>query len=156
MAGGGIPSPSGGVVELKLTFKDGGAFDFQSHFERVKERLQQAIEVSRISGTGATPTRASLAGVDVSGIDLEELPAYQEQSDRPLLSPVVAAQQALNRDREAIPPNVMAGSASQPLDPPPGYEEAQIQSLQDEARRQSHDADGGDDVEAHGLTFRTG
>ena len=36
--GGGIPTPLGGVVELKFTFKDGGAFDFHTHFERIKER----------------------------------------------------------------------------------------------------------------------
>ncbi|KAK3063554.1 hypothetical protein LTR53_018863, partial [Teratosphaeriaceae sp. CCFEE 6253] len=84
--GGGIPVPSAGVVEIKLTFKEGGAFDFHTQFERVKERLQQAVEVQRMDGGGgsADPARAAL---NVGTVDLEDLPAYQEESDGPLLSP---------------------------------------------------------------------
>jgi len=88
--GGGIPVPSTGVVEIKLTFKEGGAFDFHTHYERVRERLQQAVEVSRIDGDGAGASRAAMNNVDVTNVNLEELPAYQEQSDGPLLSPVMA------------------------------------------------------------------
>jgi hypothetical protein len=46
VAGGGIP-PSLPAVQLKMSFKEGGAFDFHSNFERIKERLQQAVETSQ-------------------------------------------------------------------------------------------------------------
>ena len=49
---GGIPVPSSGAVDLKLTFKDGGAFDFQTKYEQIRERLQQTMDVARINGDG--------------------------------------------------------------------------------------------------------
>ncbi|KAF2860127.1 hypothetical protein K470DRAFT_258278 [Piedraia hortae CBS 480.64] len=59
VAGGGIPVPPSGVVELKLTFKDGGVFDFQTELELIKERLHLAADL----GPEA---------------EFEDLPAYQE------------------------------------------------------------------------------
>ncbi|GAB1729252.1 hypothetical protein NU195Hw_g1584t1 [Hortaea werneckii] len=150
--GGGIPTPSTGVLEIKLTFKEGGAFDFHTTFERVKERLQQAVEVSRISGDGTGSSRAAMNGVDVSNVNLEDLPAYQEESDGPLISPVgpppavVAAtsQQsnaqrdsgvAVDEERPRSKPTEADFGA--PTEPPPGYEETQIQGLQDEMDRRA-------------------
>ncbi|KKK16459.1 hypothetical protein ARAM_005687, partial [Aspergillus rambellii] len=51
VAGGGIP-PSLAAVQLKVTFKEGGAFEFHNQFERIKERLQHAVEISRETGRG--------------------------------------------------------------------------------------------------------
>ena len=145
-SGGGIPVPAAGVVEIKLTFKDGGAFDFHTQYERIKERLQQAVEVSRISGDGGGGSRAAMNGVDVRNVNLEELPAYQEQSDAPLLSPVApvpalsAPVSYVQRDsgvgvNDRPAPKAADNAFSAPDEPPPGYEEVQMQGLQEEAER---------------------
>jgi len=138
--GGGIPTPTGGVVDFKLTFKDGGAFDFHTHFERIKERLQQAVEVSRIHGDGAGGSAGAMNGVDVSNIN-EDLPVYSEQSDGPLLSPVAASippQQPVQPPSDTAPgarpqPRPTDNAFSPPDEPPPGYEEAQMATLEDQA-----------------------
>jgi hypothetical protein len=122
------------VVEVKFTFKEGGAFDFHTQYERVRERLQQALEVQRIDGDG-DGSGASRAGdrVDVSNVNLEDLPAYQEEGDGPLIPPIASA----------VPQTVRANSASGrgngevPSEAPPGYEEAQMAGLQDEMERRS-------------------
>jgi len=148
--GGGIPIPSTGAVEIKCTFKEGGAFDFHTKFEQVKERLQQAVEVSRIHGDGSGSSRAAMNGVDVSNVNLEDLPAYQEQSDAPLISPVgpipaaPAQQKELHRDSgvDIEDDRQPAKPTNLPDEPPPGYEEAQMQGLQDEMdRRLSEDSE---------------
>jgi hypothetical protein len=139
--GGGIPTPTGGVVDFKLTFKDGGAFDFHTHFERIKERLQQAVEVSRIHGDGAGGSAGAMNGVDVSNINVEDLPVYTEQSDGPLLSPVAASlpqQQPVQSPVDTTPgarpqPRPTDNAFSPPDEPPPGYEEAQMATLEDQA-----------------------
>lgn len=113
--GGGIDAPG---VELKLTFKDGGAFDFHSNFERVKERLQQVVEVARMNGDTSGPV---VNGLDARTVDLEELPAYQEESQGPLISPVVAS--------PVMPPHGQSTIHERPLEPPPGYEETQNTSI---------------------------
>ena len=85
VAGGGIP-PVHAYVELKMVFKDGGAFDFHSKYEQVKERLQQAVEIARENGhmngdgseIGAGRGGGALAGVNLAAIHLEQLPAYEE------------------------------------------------------------------------------
>lgn len=151
--GGGIPVPSTGVVEIKLTFKEGGAFDFHTKFEQVKERLQQAVEVSRMDGDGAGSSRAAMNGVDVSSVNMDDLPAYQEESDGPLLSPIaprvmppVQQQQhareeqrdsAIGVEDDRPQPKPTDSCFSPPAEPPPGYEEAQMQVLQGEVERRS-------------------
>ena len=135
-AGGGIPVPAGGVVEVKLTFKEGGAFDFHSHYERVRERLLQAVEVGRD------------AGVEVGSVTLDDLPAYQEEGDGPLLSPTTVAVAAARLEVER---RNGSGSGSgdgdgrgrdredgTPVEPPPGYEEAQMAGLRDEVERRAN------------------
>lgn len=69
--GGGIPT-SHPFVELKLTFQDGGAFDFHSIFEQIKERLSQACYVAQ---------ETIPHGIGLTNIDLEPLPAYKPASE---------------------------------------------------------------------------
>ena len=132
-----------------MTFKEGGAFDFHSNFERVKETLSQALEEARESGrmpngNGQLP--------DFSAAHLEQLPAYEDigaspaaAAPVPVQPPSVPIQQPTPRspkqlmqhsalrtsdvaqshqDQEPVP-----GPSQQqfepPDGPPPGYEEAQ-------------------------------
>ena len=137
------------MVEIKLTFKDGGAFDFHTKFEQVKERLQQAVEVSRTHGDGSGGSRAAMNGVDTTNVNLEDLPAYREQSDGPLVAPIAAAvsaqravesqpptrDSAIGSDDGRPRPKPTDNAFSPPDEPPPGYEEAQMAGLQDEMDR---------------------
>ena len=124
-----------------MTFKDGGAFDFSSTYERIKESLSQASEVARESGRP----------LDLSNVDLEQLPAYEEVGPSPTsasapsiqrptpISPTSASRpmpigngvadngpgrkaQANNEASEQRPP---------PNEPPPGYDEVQQSSIAD-------------------------
>src|SRR6266487_775356 len=49
VAGGNIP-PQHPAVELKMTFREGGAFDYHTIFEQIKERLYNAVSLARESG----------------------------------------------------------------------------------------------------------
>ena len=136
MAGGGIP-PQHAHVELKMAFKEGGAFDFASTYERIKETLSQAVDVERESGR---PPAA-----DLSGVNLEQLPAYEEATSGPVLqrpTPIsrTAAPQPAMRDRgiavspedEQVANPPLASSSNDvppPNEPPPGYEETQQNSI---------------------------
>lgn len=136
---GGIPAAHS-VVELRLTFREGGAFDFHSTFEQIKERLHQAYSVARETGEGG-------ANVNLANIHLEQLPAYEptgeaaparapEQDGPVILSPIPV--RPGERDRR-LPPTAASGSSGEnsgesseaplaqapPDEPPPGYEEAQ-------------------------------
>lgn len=149
--GGGIPVPNTGVVELKFTFKEGGVFDFHTKYEQVRERLLQAVEVSRMNGGGAGSLQGGMNAVDVSNVNLDELPAYSEESDGPLLSPTATAiraqQQQTNttmqqqRDSgvsvadDRPQPKPTDNALSPPDEPPPGYEETQMSGLQNAAER---------------------
>ena len=130
VAGGGIP-PSNAAVELKITFRDGGAFDFHTIFEQIKERVHQAYTVARESGQQ-----------NVVDVDLEQLPAYEQapgtqlvdvesEDDGPrILSPVPTRPQV--RDSEVDPlrsPAEASQPPTAPAEPPPGYEEAQAQAV---------------------------
>lgn len=132
--GGGIPIPSTGVVEVKFTFKEGGAFDFHTQYERIRERLQQAVETQRASGDGSGSGRGAMDGVNVSNVNLEDLPAYQERGDGPLIPPIAVPQQngtastSGGRVRQQVPQEA-----------PPGYEEAQMESLQEEVARRENE-----------------
>ncbi|KAH1277697.1 hypothetical protein KXW98_001180 [Aspergillus fumigatus] len=120
VSGGGIP-PSLPAVQLKVTFKEGGAFDFHNNFERLKERMQQALELSQEDGRRS-------GNVDLSTIHLEELPAYTgPQGD---MAGVHSHGQGLSPDPYSRQDG--AGTETEPLDPPPGYEEVQQQSVANE------------------------
>lgn len=151
--GGGIP-PHHAFVKLKMTFKEGGAFDLSSTYERIKETLSHASEVARENGRP----------VDLSTVDLEQLPAYEEVAaaipatasmttstthiQRPTPISSTGAPRLPRRD------NVIADSSRNqkeptnpepaeqlppPNEPPPGYDEAQqssvAESLEESIRR---------------------
>lgn len=112
VSGGGISNLP--AVQIKVTFKEGGAFDFHTIFERIRERLEQAVENV---GEGAR----ALQAVDLSAVHLEELPAYE--------GPGHASTNTVSTD--APPPHNQRIStmAPEPVEPPPCYEEVQSQSV---------------------------
>jgi hypothetical protein len=145
---GGIP-PAHSAVELRLTFKEGGAFDFHNIFEQIKERVHQAYTDARESGQRGA-TAANLADVH-----LEQLPAYEpaqeverQEEERVILSPIPV--RPMERDSGVAGVRSLAETSPKeeqvpaPDGPPPGYEEAQAQAvgadlnrrLREEAERQ--------------------
>jgi len=151
--GGGIP-PQHAFIEIKMTFKDGGAFDFHSSFERIKENLSQAIEMARESGQVVTGN-ANQPQVDLSQVHLDQLPAYEEIGGRmPAPEPHVVRPTPISpprssqpsRDNGVLPPPDNAPNPKTsteqfepPNEPPPGYDEAQqsavVINLEDSIRR---------------------
>lgn len=146
MPGGGIP-PQHAALELKITFKEGGAFDFSAKYEQVKERLQQAVDVARESGhvtgdgseTGDGRGGGALSQVNMDSVHLDELPAYEAPGRGHTLEtgqPVTTTTRS--QGGEAAPSGV-GQPASQtftpPVEPPPGYEEVQMDSIADELER---------------------
>lgn len=105
-------------MQIKVTFKEGGAFDFHTNFERIRERLEQAVENM---GEGARGLRA----VDLAAVHLEELPAYE--------GPGTTSTNTVSN--EAPPPQHnrrVSTMGPEPVEPPPCYEEVQSQSVADE------------------------
>ncbi|EEH20945.2 hypothetical protein PABG_03176 [Paracoccidioides brasiliensis Pb03] len=149
VAGGGIPA-SNVSIQLKMTFKDGGAFDFHSAFERIKERLQQAMEHAQETRSGTN----AFAPVNFSEVHLEELPAYEgpgrptEPDDAiglPAFSPVDPRGQNEYVSNQQTNTGIRRDSSTEtrdtnPTEPPPGYEEVQQQSVANalEARIRSY------------------
>jgi hypothetical protein len=122
--GGNIP-PQCHAVELKMTFKDGGAFDFHTTYERVKEQLQQAVDRAR----EAAAAYGTNAAVNLDNVHLDELPAYEASSSSPLLSPPGrAVAQSISPQSPQNRPDM--GSE------PPRYEDVQRESIADELERQ--------------------
>ena len=131
VTGGGIP-PQHAFVEIKMTFKEGGAFDFHSTFERIRDSLLRAVETAQASGHE----------LDMGNVHLDELPAYNEVGGTQAMAPGRSAnaqaalptqggtqQAALSAPR---PNNVSRpNSFSPPDEPPPGYEEAQSSGIRD-------------------------
>ncbi|KAJ5297570.1 hypothetical protein N7508_007819 [Penicillium antarcticum] len=118
VSGGGI-SPSLPAVQLKVTFKEGGAFDFHTNFERIKERLEQAVE------NGSEGTRGQ-RNVDLSAVHLEELPAYEAP-------PNATQTSAVPSELPTEPTSSRVSDAgTEPVEPPPCYEAVQSQSVADE------------------------
>ncbi|KAI9770180.1 MAG: hypothetical protein M1835_006597 [Candelina submexicana] len=154
--GGGIP-PTHAVVEIKMTFKEGGAFDFHSNFERIKERLQQAVETARENGhmdgdgtdRGTGGGHDPLAGISMAAVHLDELPAYEEAAGAPSvpaaistspMSPTLPSAPTMrdsgivvssDDERNAKPSEERLHSETvrPPTGPPPGYEEVQRDSV---------------------------
>ena len=131
VANGGIPSHHA-AVELKITFKDGGAYDFHNQFAELKERVHQATQLARDSG----PSRAGTSGVDYNSVHLEQLPAYEDPGvsvPTPQSIPQTRVQapsaEAIDSVRPtADPQRIEQNNASHvppPAEPPPGYEETQ-------------------------------
>ncbi|KAL9603321.1 MAG: hypothetical protein Q9179_002234 [Wetmoreana sp. 5 TL-2023] len=132
-----------------MTFKDGGAFDFATTYERIKETISQAVELSRESGRQQ--------GSDLSDINLEQLPAYEEvgstvsapppQLHQPIPVTPTPSTYAPSRDsgivlssddeRNPKPPSAQAQGQQHPPpdEPPPGYEEVQQESVVENLER---------------------
>lgn len=124
--GGGIP-PVYPAVEIRLTFREGGAFDFHTTFEQIKERSYQAYTVARETSQGR-------ATVDLANVHLEQLPAYEPTrgagsvEDQPvILSPRPV--RPIERDIEAPMGEASITAIAPPSEPPPGYEEAQSEPV---------------------------
>ena len=150
--GGNIPAIHA-TIEVKMVFKEGGAPDFHSHFERIKERLQQAVEAARHSGsTNEGETRNGvLVGINMEAVHLDELPAYEPLRQDTIASPQVMSYETAARARDtdaelrrdpdrasSVRPGVLAPRTTHqqpPTEEPPGYEETQQQSLQQELDR---------------------
>jgi WW domain-binding protein 2 len=145
VAGGGIP-PNLTHVEIKLTFKEGGAFDFHTNFERIKERFQQAVEAAGVSNvTGGSFNQGPVAGVNMDAVHLDELPTYQDSgldalAPQPAPPPPPSRPTVQPEDPAPSFEEVVEGRAPvqrqshnpPPTDAPPGYEEAQQQSIEQE------------------------
>lgn len=154
--GGNLVGGSG--VELKVTFKDGGAPQFQGMFETVKERLQQVVDVARERNAGQA---GAGAGVDMSNVHLDQLPSYQEHGQdrvardegegdddqnervevprsataeevRAMAAAAATRREAESRRRRSREEEEAVGM---PDDAPPGYEETQQKSVEDELSR---------------------
>ncbi|KAJ5138712.1 uncharacterized protein N7515_003560 [Penicillium bovifimosum] len=113
VSGGGI-SPSLPAIQLKVTFKEGGAFDFHTNFERIKERLEQAVENTSEGARGQE-------NVDLSAVHLEDLPAYEAP---PSVRPSETPERSQSRR--------VSDAGPDPVEPPPCYEEVQSQSVANE------------------------
>ncbi|CAN9091019.1 unnamed protein product [Alternaria alternata] len=152
--GGGIP-PQHAELDLVMEFKEGGAFDFASIFERLKERLRQAVEVAREGGGDMEDGSRGVGGVNMNNVHLEDLPAYEESRQHarvpePPLSPPLDGSAFGTGGPVIAAPTPSSPQASSPLssprtqqehfeppsDPPPGYEEVQRGSIADELERQ--------------------
>ena len=136
-----------------MTFKEGGAFDFHSTYERIKESLSQAIEIARESGQ-MTGNSGPMAGVDLSTVHLDQLPAYEDIGANRSVPPARMAQpirtsspragHAPMRDsgvllssedeqnRKSLSNQSPSSDHSEvPTEPPPGYDEVQQSSVVD-------------------------
>ncbi|TGO50575.1 hypothetical protein BCON_0180g00010 [Botryotinia convoluta] len=118
VSGGGIP-PDYPSVELKMTFREGGAFDFHSCLEQIKERLYQVYSVAREHGGRGT------SGVDLANMDLEQLPAYEAATEVTDEAPEVARDSGVASTTGNSRPETFTA----PAEPPPDYEEAQAQAV---------------------------
>ncbi|KFZ16003.1 hypothetical protein V502_05286, partial [Pseudogymnoascus sp. VKM F-4520 (FW-2644)] len=148
VAGGGIP-PSLVLIDLRMTFREGGAFDYHNVFELIKERLHQAVQTARDSGRNV----GGAAGMNpdvLQGLHLEQLPAYEPAAAAaaPGSGAPAGAREAPQVDGRARAEPESA--AAPPDEPPPGYEEAQAQAVgidldQRLRRRAEFDRDSGDE-----------
>lgn len=119
--GGGIPTAFS-VVEIKFVFRDGGAFNFRSCFEEIKERLHQAYSVAQ---------ETTSHEIDFTDIDIEPLPAYR--SARELREESEIERSPAYQKYETDSSNEENGTIKNeqirtiPAEAPPSYEEFQAQ-----------------------------
>lgn len=105
---GGIPSTNP-LVQLSLTFKDGGAYEFHDKFVALRERVLQAREMARANGGDG----------GAANVHLEQLPAYDAAgSSAAATSASAGPQQTQSTASRAAPP-------PPDDDAPPGYDEVQ-------------------------------
>lgn len=158
-----VTSVSSGGMELKVTFKDGGAPEFQGKFEAVKERLQQVVEAARERNAALGVSSSGPGGVDLTSVHLDQLPSYQEHGQDRVAMGVeeqdvgggaegvdevprsataeevraMAAAAATRREQESSRRRSRQEEedGQTPVDAPPGYEEAQQSIVEDELAR---------------------
>lgn len=106
-----------------MTFREGGAFDFHSCLEQIKERLYQAYSVAREHGGRGT------SGVDLANMDLEQLPAYEPAREVTDEAPVVAQDSGVTSIRTPTGSSPRPENFTAPDEAPPDYEEAQAQAV---------------------------
>ncbi len=110
VTGGGVPMhvPR---VEVRLSFKEGGYSDFQTVFERLKERLNSARDLGLATGQPNVPD--------------EDLPPYQADA------PAGASQRpsAPRGDGASVAATPATAPQPGPDEPPPDYVEAQTAAL---------------------------
>lgn len=92
---------------MKMTFRNGGAFDFHTTVEQIKERIVAAMETR---GDGQVP----------NDVHLEDLPTYEDAGGLGPPPPPPTDSQNVNGAGPSDPPPGYA---------PPGYEEAQADSV---------------------------
>jgi hypothetical protein len=141
-----------------MIFREGGAFDYHTIFEQIKERLHHAISIARDEGRNIGSVGV-LRGADLAGVHLEQLPAY-EPPPRTSSAEPTEARNAVSPNHPPVRDSGVAGlrgsnhpkpeedvstpPVEPPNEPPPGYEEAQAQAvgidldqrLREEAERQ--------------------
>ncbi len=138
-----------------MEFKEGGAFDFSSIFERLKERLRQAVDVVRESGGDADCGGRGVGALNLNNVHLEDLPAYEEsrqhtrvpdplpsppaeslgRGDVHITSPAIVAPEPISPQRSSALSSPQETAFQPPSEPPPGYEEVQRNSIVDELER---------------------
>ena len=118
VSGGNLPSHE--PLSLVVEFKEGGAFDFATTFERLRERLKQAVEVAGTDGRGSNGRTVDGrdTGVDYRTVHLEDLPRYEERGGS-----VGTVESLQSEGWEA------------PREAPPGYEEVQRGVVEGEVER---------------------
>jgi hypothetical protein len=122
--GGNIPSGVP-VLELKMTFKEGGTYDFHNAFERIKERTVNAVEIARESGH----LMGNSTSAAFNGVHLDELPAYEDAARTgETVNPIDHGRQ------ERVAAQTARG-IQEPAPPPPRYEEVQQESIADALER---------------------
>jgi hypothetical protein len=127
-----------------MTFKEGGAFDFHSTYERIKERLQQAVEIAHESGrlagdgaeTGHRTGAGALVGVNLDAVHLDELPTYASRNAVSILdTPVPHFDVSPMQSPGMVPPVGPMQIRDSPPSEPPRYEDVQRGSVSDELER---------------------
>jgi WW domain-binding protein 2 len=116
--GGNVPADCSRLA-VRMTFKDGGAYDFHSTFERVKERTVQAVETAGESG------RLGAASAGLDAVHLDELPAY-EHAAAEAAAPLLAGERGLGVRSGAVAHAVV------PPAQPPTYEDVQLETVTNE------------------------
>ena len=106
--GGGINARHG-FVEVKMTFKEGGAYDFADAYEKVKEQIVQQRELAN-----------EIGAVGTGDVTLEPLPVYEARDSgrnpaesAPTRAPGYEARET-GSNSEAPPTSVQPGSISTP------------------------------------------
>ncbi|KAF2204590.1 hypothetical protein GQ43DRAFT_468978 [Delitschia confertaspora ATCC 74209] len=142
------PVPNGGLppqhhrLELSLTFKDGGAYDFFTYFGKLKERLQQVLSVAREDGqhVGQSGGSDALADLNLNNVHLEDLPAYEESPHigiTGISSPQIPQDSGVASSPPMASPQIspVQENFQPPMEPPPDYEEVQRDSVAGELER---------------------